>query len=396
MTSRRPGFLAPLAVVLGIGAAVAGAGVAHADPGADTGGATTTSQSAGSSAADDPSATRPSPDDAKHDEKADDAPRDRTARTTADRDDTGPALQRRTEPRRAAAPSAGVRSGPQPSRSVATLEAPTTPEPPAAQPAAAPTTPSPADQAATPYGEIGKWMLRWGGQIANWGGKKYGGKTLLESVNVIIVDPNSSTRSQAGNRLNQAMFRSGFPAQPLHSFGFRGRIDDVTYGQRPKGLLLSYSNDFFLRQNDHGRIFGPDPIETETGFVWSGAFSTEKVGFTGWLPGHVYVSSNRARESLATALINSGQATFGGMVELDNAYHTATTTTGDHDGMAVVLVLTGIGGPPRREMLVNVPGEATSGPMSSSRSCSVVASAGLAPTQCRSDSAVVPIYARRS
>ena len=38
-------------------------------------------------------------------------------------------------------------------------------------------------------------------------------------------------------------------------------------------------------------------------------------------------------------LILSGRATYGGMVPLDNSYNTATTTTGDHDGYAVVLVL---------------------------------------------------------
>jgi hypothetical protein len=42
---------------------------------------------------------------------------------------------------------------------------------------------------------------------------------------------------------------------------------------------------------------------------------------------------------LATRLILSGQATYVGMVALNNAYDTATTTTGDHDGYAVVLQL---------------------------------------------------------
>ena len=54
---------------------------------------------------------------------------------------------------------------------------------------------------------------------------------------------------------------------------------------------------------------------------------------------HSYVSSNAARSALAAALIASGQATYGGTVDLDNAYNTGTTTTGDHDGKAVVLIL---------------------------------------------------------
>uniref|UniRef100_UPI0026E9283F hypothetical protein n=1 Tax=Mycolicibacterium bacteremicum TaxID=564198 RepID=UPI0026E9283F len=333
---RRAGVLAVLVLLLGIG----GAGIAHADDSpTDTSSTTSTSATSSTAESSQPSASPKAP----RSSRAQDDDSARGVRTVTARDRDEAPSERRVRPRTATRPDATALL----ERAAARAEIPDF-EP---QAAAEPVAPAPTDQVTTPYGEVGKWMLGWGNKIANWGGEKYQGRTLLEAVNVIIVDPNSTTRTQAGQRLNQAMFESGFPARPLHSFGFRGRIDDVTYGQRP-GPLLSYSDDFFLRQNDHGRIFGPDPVETDTGFVWSAAFSTEKVGFTGWLPGHVYVSSNRARDSLATALVNSGQATFGGLIPLENAYNTATTTTGDHDGFAVVLVLTGIGGPPRREMLV--------------------------------------------
>jgi hypothetical protein len=75
------------------------------------------------------------------------------------------------------------------------------------------------------------------------------------------------------------------------------------------------------------------------GYVWSGAFSTEELGLYNGLPTHTYVSSNMARTALAMGLVASGRATYGGMVPLDNSYETATTTTGDHDGYAVVLIL---------------------------------------------------------
>lgn len=200
-------------------------------------------------------------------------------------------------------------------------------------------TPSPTDDVATPYGEIGTWMLEPNGQISDYGGLPYGGKTVLEPVNVIIVDPTSSSAAESAWKLNTAMFWSGFPAQPIHSGGFLGTIDDFTYGQQPTGPLLGYSDNFFLFPNNHGRIFGPDPVETSTGYVWSGAFSTEAFVIYDFLPRHAYVSSNVARTALATRLIASGQATYGGMVPLSNAYETATTTTGDHDGYAVVIVL---------------------------------------------------------
>jgi hypothetical protein len=221
----------------------------------------------------------------------------------------------------------------------ASLTAALTSTQPNANPAIAPSTPDPADQVPTAYGDIGKWMLQSDGQISDWGGQPYDGKTLLEPVNVIIVDPTSTSPAQATVKLNAAMFWAGFPAQPIHSGGFEGTIDDVTYGQRPVLPLLGYSNNFFLLTNDHGRIFGPDPVETSAGYVWTGSFSTEEFVIYNSLPAHAYVSSHTARAALAMALIMSGQATYGGTVPLDNSYNTATTTTGDHDGYAVALVL---------------------------------------------------------
>ena len=208
-----------------------------------------------------------------------------------------------------------------------------------AVPAIAPGVPTPADQVPTVYGDIGKWMLQSNGQISNYGGLPYQGRTVLEPVNVIIVDPTSTSAAEAACKLNTVMFWSGYPAQPIHSTGFQGTIDDVTYGQQPTGPLLGYSDNFFLLPNNHGRIFGPDPVETSAGYVWSGSFSTEQFVIYDLLPRHAYVSSNLARNALAIRLLASGRATYGGMVALDNSYNTATTTTGDHDGYAVVIVL---------------------------------------------------------
>ncbi|CAM3605173.1 hypothetical protein H7J08_28830 [Mycobacterium frederiksbergense] len=317
-TSKRAGVVGSVAVALGIGAAIAGGiGSAHAD--GPTGGATSAESSAS------PSAVKP---------------------TTAELSTRKPATPK-TAVRRsmtAAAPSRAAADVFTAAREEAAIAG-----------IAEPSTPTPADAISTAYGDIGKWMLKANGQIADWGGKRLGGKKLLETVNVIIVDPHSTTGAQANRGLNNAMLRSRFPAQPLHNVGFRGAIDGVTYGQKPKGPLLAYSNNFFLFRNDHGRFFGPDPIQTDAGFVWSGAFSTERVGFSGLLPGHVYVSSNEARDALATALISGGQATYGGLVPLENAYNTPTTTTGDHDGFAVVLVLTGSAPLQRREVAMGSP-----------------------------------------
>jgi len=208
-----------------------------------------------------------------------------------------------------------------------------------ANPAIAPGLPGPGDEAPTAYGEVGKWMLQSNGQVSNWGGRPYHSKTLFESVNVIIVDPTSTGKAQATRKLNAVMFWAGFPAQPIHSTGFQGRIDTVVYGQQPTGLLSGFSDNIFVLPNNHGRIFGPDPVGSSMGYVWSGAFSTETLGLYNCLPTHTYVSSDMARTALAMRLILSGQATYVGMVPLDNAYNNGTTTTGDHDGYAVVLRL---------------------------------------------------------
>ena len=215
----------------------------------------------------------------------------------------------------------------------------TTVQPNAAAPVAAPGVPRPTDVAHTVYGDIGAWLLQPNGKISNFGGVRHGGKTVLEPVNVIILDPTSKSSAESAARLDAAMTRAGFPAQPIHSTGFSGIINGAVYGQKPTGFLQAFSDNFFLVPNDHGRMFGAAPAANGAGYVWSGAFSTEQLNpanpFT-----HEYVSSDKARAALARRLVASGAATVVGVVPLGNAYDDGTFTTGDHDGYAVVLQLT--------------------------------------------------------
>lgn len=215
----------------------------------------------------------------------------------------------------------------------------TTVQPNAAAPiVAAPGVPRPTDVAHTVYGDIGAWLLQPNGKISNYGGVRHGGKTVLEPVNVIILDPTSKSSAESAARLDAAMTRAGFPAQPIHSTGFSGIINGAVYGQKPTGLLQAFSDNFFLVPNNHGRMFGAAPAANGAGYVWSGAFSTEQLNpanpFT-----HEYVSYDKARAQLARRLVASGAATVVGVVPLGNAYDDGTLTTGDHDGYAVVLQL---------------------------------------------------------
>lgn len=345
-TASYVGRVGLLAVALGIGAAVAGGtAIAGADTPSSNG---TDDRPAQSSTAEDnatnSTATKSRGEDEQK-EASDDDPASAPPSSLQDlKDPTDDAAE--VDPEEAAGPEAAPAEQSRAARSnsssatpeLTTLEVP---KPSATSTIAAvdPEVPSPTDQATTEYGEIGKWMLQWNGEIADYGGLPYEGKTVLEPVNVIIVDPTSKTALGAALRLNAAMRRAGFPPRFFHSTGFRGLIDDQRYRQQPRGLLVGYSDDFFLATNNHGRIFGPDPVETSSGFVWSGAFSREELAFINGLPRHTFVSSNQARDALAAKLVASGRATLGGSVSLNNAYNTDTTTTGDHDGYAVVLVL---------------------------------------------------------
>lgn len=203
-------------------------------------------------------------------------------------------------------------------------------------------TPSPGDVAQTPYGELGKWMLNPDGSVANWGGQTYlGNKTLVEPINVILIDPTSTTPEESTAKLNKDMTKAGFPAQQVHSTGFGGNIDGTVYGQQPSGPLQAFSDNLYVLPNDHARVFGPAPVAQEGGggYVWTAAASTETPGIYAGALTHRYVSFDLARDILVVRLLLSGGATFVGVVPMNNQYNDGTVSTGDHDGYAVVLQL---------------------------------------------------------
>jgi hypothetical protein len=197
--------------------------------------------------------------------------------------------------------------------------------------------PAGANDVATPEGlpAIGKWMLTARGVPSDWLGEIYRGKTLREPINVIIVDEGASGPEDAKSRLLAAAARAGYPIRFGHSTGYQGLIGGQLYGQMPQGRDDAFSNDVFEVSNNHGRIFGPHPFGQA--FLFTGAFSREEVDpFRD--PPHRYGSFNRARDDFTQGLDRNTAYSVRGFATLGNALiDDPNLTTGDHDGIAVVM-----------------------------------------------------------
>ncbi|GAY13275.1 hypothetical protein [Mycobacterium sp. shizuoka-1] len=198
--------------------------------------------------------------------------------------------------------------------------------------------PTAADATSTPYGRLGKWMLTPTGRLADWPSQQYPFATLYQPINLVIIDPTSSTASESAQKVNAALTAATFPAQQIHGTGYRSTIDGVVYGQQPSGTLEAFANAHWLLPNDHGRVFGPAPGPDGAGYVWTASFSREQTGLFYVIPTHVFVSFTKARDAVRAGLLSTG-ATDLGVIDMDNDLAGRTTTTGDHDGYAVVIRL---------------------------------------------------------
>ena len=261
----------------------------------------------------------------------------------------------------AAAPSAARRASAAPAASVVTQVPPSATAvlisgAPAAAAVAAPPL-DPKSTVATPYGQLGQWMINSQNQIADWLGKPQPvsnttgaatpcpctPKTILEGINIVLVDTASTDPTQAERNLNAWMRQGGFGSSVLSSTGYQGQLGASTYGQQPTGpsvtaaLGAAFRDSFFLFANSHGRVFGPYPNPDGPGYVWTASLSTENWKITDPLT-HGYQSFQEARNKLATGMVNGG-ATDLGTVNLDNTYNVGGYSTGDANGYATVLGL---------------------------------------------------------
>lgn len=194
-----------------------------------------------------------------------------------------------------------------------------------------------AEEEAFPQGlpSIGLWMISPRGSPADWLGLSCGGKRLLEPINVVIVDPIATSAEEAASRLLAACAKAEFPRRQGHSSGYYAIIGSQLFEQFPAGDKESFSDALFVFSNDHGRIFGP--FEWNGRYVFVGAFSRERVDITARVK-HRFESFDRARDSFAQRMSESSGYRLSAFVQLGNVLlGNPGLTTGDHDGIAVVL-----------------------------------------------------------
>jgi hypothetical protein len=171
--------------------------------------------------------------------------------------------------------------------------------------------------------------------VADWLSQPFRGKRLLEPINIVIVDSLAASPEEAVSRLVTACAKAGFPEREGHSSGYSALIGDAAFSQVPPGTEDCFSDAPFTFANDHGRIFGP--LRWKEAFYFTGAFSREGVDLVTKVK-HLYRSFDRARDTFAQALSLKTEYRLSGFTYLGNDIpDDEVLTTGDHDGMAVVL-----------------------------------------------------------
>jgi hypothetical protein len=182
---------------------------------------------------------------------------------------------------------------------------------------------------------IGFWMLSRDKVPADWLGAPFEGKKLLEPLNIVIVDRYASSEAEAGARLLKSCAKAEFPQREGHSSGYCARLGSALFLQFPPGSDDAFSDAVFVLSNDHGRIFGP--LAWNGAYYFAAAFSRESVDPVTKVK-HRYASFDRARDAFARTMCERGGYEIAGYLELGNAIlGNGTLSTGDHDGVAVLL-----------------------------------------------------------
>lgn len=187
-----------------------------------------------------------------------------------------------------------------------------------------------------PLPSMGKWMYAKDGQPAHWLGMEVQGKALREPINMIFVVANAPSAKEASERLESSLQKAGYGQQNAgHSLGYRAWMGSGYQDQLP----TTFSNHYFLFNNNHGRIFGP--VQSGGAYIFSAAFSRERVNDVQAVFDHHHMhhfaTFNGARDEVAQKLEEQGTFHLAGSVPMQNIL-SGNPSTMDHDGQATVLV----------------------------------------------------------
>jgi len=179
--------------------------------------------------------------------------------------------------------------------------------------------------------EFGKWLLDRNKRPSLWLNRKIEGKVIWEPINVILKDSVSESEEESKNLLNKFLINAGFKIRWGHISPRYAEIGGVVYNFLPVKFFHAYSDRIWLKQNNHGRFFGPHKHNEL--FYYCGAVSRETAVT------HKYVSFTLARNQFAKMLIEKSRLISSEFIDMNNQINSESETTGDHDGKAILLIL---------------------------------------------------------
>ena len=124
----------------------------------------------------------------------------------------------------------------------------------------------------------------------------------------------------------------GFRQRSGHTAQYYGMMDGTYFSQLPKeGSDKAFSNYHWSLTNDHIRIFGP--LKKGNKYYWIGSASREQ-GIA-----HYFVSFEKAVNEVKTNFIRYSNAKILGVLPINNIINNEEVTTGDHNGLALIIKL---------------------------------------------------------